>query len=140
MRLVVDASALVAQALRAAGRLLLTDPRLDLLIAAEVSGEAQHEIRRRAALVAARLGLIGQDAAEFLRSALQAADRPTLWQPSGYSAYLAEAVRRVPRDPTDAPTVALALASDAAIWTTDLDFFGCGVPVWTTETLRLHLR
>ncbi len=123
MRLVVDASALVAQALRAAGRLLLTDPRLDLLIAAEASGEAQHEIRRRAALVASRLGLPSRDAAEFLRSALVAAARPTLWQPIGYSAYLAVALRRVPRDPTDAPTVALALASDAAIWT----------PTWTSS-------
>lgn len=48
--------------------------------------------------------------------------------------------RRIPRDPNDAPTVALALALDCGIWTNDNDFFGCGVPVWTTETLLLHLE
>jgi hypothetical protein len=41
--------------------------------------------------------------------------------------------QRVPRDPGDWPTVALAL--DADIWAADTDFPGCGVPTWTTETL-----
>ncbi len=69
MRLVVDASALVAEALRAWGRKLLADTQLEFL----------------------------------------------------------------------APTVALALALDCGIWTNDRDFFGCGLPVWVTETLRAHL-
>jgi len=38
------------------------------------------------------------------------------------------------------PTVALALALDCGIWTTDNDFLGCGLPVWTPETLLLHLE
>jgi predicted nucleic acid-binding protein len=36
--------------------------------------------------------------------------------------------------------VALALTLDCGIWTADQDFFGCGLPVSTTETLTLHLR
>ena len=56
-----------------------------------------------------------------------------------YADRLTEASRRIPRDPRDAPTVALALALDCGIWTGDGDFLGCGVPVWTTETLQLQL-
>ena len=46
---------------------------------------------------------------------------------------------RIPRDPNDWPTVALALSMGIGIWTNDQDFFGCGVPVWTTETLLTHV-
>ena len=37
-------------------------------------------------------------------------------------------------------TVALSLALPAAIWTEDYDFFGCGCPTWTTETLLLQVN
>jgi hypothetical protein len=47
---------------------------------------------------------------------------------------------RIPRDPDDWPTVALALAVDAGIWTRDADFLGCGLPTWITETLLAHLE
>ena len=47
--------------------------------------------------------------------------------------------RRIPRDPNDWPTVALAIALDAGIFTNDYDFFGCGCPTWTMETLRGEL-
>jgi len=43
--------------------------------------------------------------------------------------------RRIPRDPEDWPTVALALVLEAHIWTHDHDFLGCGVATWTTQTL-----
>jgi hypothetical protein len=33
----------------------------------------------------------------------------------------------------------LALALDAAIWTLDGDFLGCGVATWTAETLLAEL-
>ncbi len=51
----------------------------------------------------------------------------------------------MPRDPDDAPTVALALAlggdeGECGIWTNDGDFLGCGLPTWTTDTLIAHLR
>ena len=59
---------------------------------------------------------------------------------SAESDRLEEARRRIPSDPRDAPTVAVGLTLDCGIWTGDRDFFGCGLPVWTTETLQLYLE
>lgn len=56
-----------------------------------------------------------------------------------YGEHEAAARDRIPRDPNDWPTVALALSMGIGIWTNDYDFFGCGVPVWTTQTLLTHL-
>lgn len=50
------------------------------------------------------------------------------------------AIRRVPRDERDWPTVAAALALDAPILTADADFLGCGVATWTVETLVAELE
>jgi predicted nucleic acid-binding protein len=63
----------------------------------------------------------------------------TMMPREGYADRIDEARRCIPRDPNNAPTVALALALDCGIWTNDHDFFGCGLPVWVTETLRVHL-
>jgi predicted nucleic acid-binding protein len=43
------------------------------------------------------------------------------------------------RDPDDWPVVATALAVGSPIWTEDHDFFGCGVAVWRTELIEIHL-
>lgn len=51
-----------------------------------------------------------------------------------------EARNRIPRDPNDWSTVALALSMNAAIWTQDCDFLGCGCPTWTTETLLIQMQ
>ena len=51
-----------------------------------------------------------------------------------------EAKECIPRDPDDWHTVALAIHLDAAIWTQDNDFLGCGCPCWTTDTLISHLK
>ena len=141
MRLVVDASALVAEALRVRGRELLAHAYLDLFAAAEVWSETEHEVRRRSALLAAR-GHLSEDTATHLAEEAIEAVRSyiTIVTREVYRDHTEEARRRVPRDLTDAPTVALALALDCGIWTSDRDFFGCGVPVWTTETLVLHLQ
>ncbi|MDQ6775880.1 MAG: PIN domain-containing protein [Actinomycetota bacterium] len=50
------------------------------------------------------------------------------------------ALRRVPRDERDWPTVALAISLNVAILTADNDFLGCGCPTWTVETLIAELR
>jgi predicted nucleic acid-binding protein len=50
------------------------------------------------------------------------------------------ALRRVPRDERDWPTVALAISVNVAILTTDNDFLGCGCATWTVETLIAELR
>lgn len=49
-----------------------------------------------------------------------------------------EAKRRMKnRDIKDWPIVATALLFNCPIWTEDKDFFGVGVPLWTTD--RIHL-
>lgn len=57
-----------------------------------------------------------------------------------YASLEETALRRVPRDPRDWPTVALAIVLDAAILTGDNDFLGCGCPTWTVETLRREME
>src|SRR3712207_3335918 len=140
MRLVVDASTLVAEALRARGRELIRHPNLELLIAAEAWQEARHELRKRAAVLGER-GYLDACAATQLSaevfSTIEA--RVTVVAPDVYASRVEEARRRIPRDPRDAPTVALALAQEIGIWTADRDFFGCGVPVWTTDVLLAEL-
>jgi predicted nucleic acid-binding protein len=80
-------------------------------------------------------------AAVLLETALRTVRRRVELVPAELYAYReAEARRRIPCDPDDWPTVALALALDAGIWTNDYDFFGCGVATWTTETLIAHLQ
>ena len=37
---------------------------------------------------------------------------------------------------SDWPTLAAAMALDAEIWSEDTDFFGVGVPVWTSHNTR----
>lgn len=54
MQLVIDASTLVAEALRARGRKLLAHSSLDLVVAAEAWSETQHELRKRVALLVER--------------------------------------------------------------------------------------
>ena len=36
--------------------------------------------------------------------------------------------------------LAAALAIGCPIWTEDTDFFGCGVPTWTTSRVAMYLR
>lgn len=43
------------------------------------------------------------------------------------------------RDEEDWPILALALALNCPIWTEDTDFFGTGVPVWTTNRIEIFL-
>lgn len=63
---------------------------------------------------------VPQDAYEFLRAA---------------------ALSRIEsRDPDDWPILATALALDCPIWTEDQDFFGAGVPTWTTDRVELYLN
>ena len=85
-------------------------------------------------------------AGALLRTAIELIDEVTTIVPQGENAdFLDRAAYRIPRDPEDAPTVALALAlrgdeGRCGIWTNDGDFLGCGIPTWTTETLVAHLR
>lgn len=43
------------------------------------------------------------------------------------------------RDEEDWPVVALALRLDCPVWTEDQDFFGTGIPTWTTDRVEIYL-
>src|SRR5262249_38548802 len=44
------------------------------------------------------------------------------------------------RDENDWPILASALGLACPIWTEDADFFGTGVPVWTTNRIEIFLK
>lgn len=48
--------------------------------------------------------------------------------------------RMLSRDVDDWPIVAASLLLRCPVWTEDQDFFGSGVPTWTTTTVELYLR
>lgn len=55
-----------------------------------------------------------------------------------YQERIIEAQQRIKdRDMHDWPVIATALLFNCPIWTEDNDFFGVGIPVWTTN--RIHL-
>jgi predicted nucleic acid-binding protein len=140
MRLVVDASTLVAEALRARGRALLVHPALDLLVAEDAWSETEHELRKRVARIVEGGHLEAATAQQLLDETLATLSaRITLVPRELYADALEEARWRIPRDNRNAPTVALALTLGCGIWTADRDFFGCGVAVWVTGVLRAHL-
>jgi len=141
MRLVIDANVLVSEVLRERGVALLQSPEIDLLIAPEILGEARYEIQRRVGILRTRGVLTPDRASEWLDHALTVVETEVIPVDSNrYAGFLTEARKRIPRDPSDAPTVAVALALDCGIWTNDYDFFGCGVATWTTETILRQLE
>ena len=140
MKLAADASSLVAESLRARGEQVITHQNLTLYITVPTWSEVEHEIGRRLDAMLRR-GRIDVDerGRMFDRAMTMLAENLTIVTEREYGQYEAEANDRIPRDPRDWPTVALALQLGIGIWTVDDDFFGCGVPVWTTETLLTHL-
>lgn len=140
MRLVVDANILVAELIRKRGRELISYPSLELYMAERAWDEARYELGKRIALMMQK-GWFDQDMGQhLLNHAFNLAEARVVLVP--YEVYAVQeliAKARIPRDPDDWPTVALALVLEAAIWTSDQDFFGCGLPTWTTDTLLAHL-
>jgi predicted nucleic acid-binding protein len=136
IELVVDANVLVGELLRERGQDLLEHIDLHLMIAPRAANEAHYELQRRVDAMV-RQGRIGEDRGALL---IQAANgiiqRRLLVIPASiYESVEVQARLRIRRDPDDWPTVAVALAIGAGIWTNDQDFCGCGLPVWSTETL-----
>lgn len=57
-----------------------------------------------------------------------------------YSPLKEDAMNRIAmRDADDWPVLASAILIDCPVWTEDTDFFGTGVPVWTTDRVELYL-
>jgi predicted nucleic acid-binding protein len=58
-----------------------------------------------------------------------------------YADFEAPARQRLARrDESDWPYLALALKLGCPIWTEDQDFFGSGVPTWTTDRVEIYLE
>ena len=140
MKIAADASAIVAESVRERGRRIISHEALELFIAVPTWSEVEHEIRRRLDAMLEH-GQISPARRESLcdETVRLLPENVTVVPETEYSEHEGVARARIPRDPNDWPTVALALALDAGIWTNDYDFFGCGVPVWITETLSPHL-
>ena len=138
IRIVVDTNVLIRGLLHERDRTLIADPRLALHISVRAWDELERHLPRRIlAYVRGRPGLeIGE---ARLTNELRAFAMLYLTRVDGYDPFESEARERIPRDPDDWHTVAVALALDAAIWTEDRHFFGCGVATWTTDTLRTYL-
>ncbi len=141
MRLVVDTNILVAELLRKRGRALISSQSLELFLAEKMKNEAQYELQKRIYIIVNKANLTQKEGQFQLELALGLINNRITTVPlSDYQSFEAEARKRIPRDPNDWETVALALALSAAIWTEDYDFFGCGCPTWTTQTLLLQIN
>jgi len=140
MRLVVDANILVGELIRGRGRELIARPELELYIAESAWEEACHELSKRIAAMVQKGVFSSQVGQDLLADAIALAEaRVSLVPHEVYAASETIARARIPRDPNDWFTVALALILNAGIWTNDKDFLGCGLPTWTTETLISYL-
>jgi predicted nucleic acid-binding protein len=140
VKLATDASSLVAESLRDRGERIFRHEDLELYIAVPTWSEVEHEVDRRLNAMV-RHGRLAPTRRELVlvETLTVLAGHLTVVNETVYGPYEAEARERIPRDPNDWPTVAVALSLDTGIWTSDYDFFGCGVPVWTTQTLLAHL-
>ncbi len=75
-----------------------------------------------------------EDAAAQMSEVVSAME---LYQQPTYRAEEASAKARIHyKNTKDWPILAAALAHNGAIWTDDRDFFGVGVPTWTTRNIR----
>ena len=141
MRLVVDTNILVAELVRKRGRDLITSQSLELFLAEKMKNEVQYELQKRISIIVSRTNLTQELGQLQLEAALRLIDRKIMTFPlSFYQSFEEEARKRIPRDLNDWEAIALALALPAAIWTEDYDFFGCGCPTWTTQTLLLQIN
>jgi predicted nucleic acid-binding protein len=140
MRLVVDASVLVSELLRARGRARIADERLELFLAEHTLSEVRHELPRRVAAFVRHRGLDPDAGQTLVDSCLDAVTANLTTVPEvAYQPLHEEALWRCVRDPRDWPAVAVALSVNAAVWTEDGDFLGTGVATWSTRTLDTWL-
>jgi predicted nucleic acid-binding protein len=140
VKLVVDANVLVAEIRRERSRLILNHPLPVFMITELAVSEARHELLKRLTALRER-GWLAADQVQGIQERLDRllTNRFAIVPRERYAALEAVARDRVPGDPDDWPTVALALSEGAAIWTEDQDFFGCGVATWRTAILLGHL-
>lgn len=140
--LAIDANVILSAITNAPGRDALENPSLRLLIATYAFDEiAEHLARilhRKAASASAAISSADANAQHIRYMAFIERNTRQI-SVHDYAQHEAEARDRVPGDPDDWHTVALALAFATEIWTNDRHFLGCGVPTWTSEALRRRL-
>jgi len=119
---------------------MLQHPGLRLIIAEYTRDEVRERLLTRVEGVVRTGQIAGTDAAMRLAAAITLAEAVALpISLSAYQKFETEARERLPHDRDDWHTVALALAFGIAIWTNDKHYLGCGIPVWTTDTLRRRI-
>lgn len=80
-------------------------------------------------------GDVGVKVLDGLASVVQSVDEYI------YSDLRQQARQRIStRDVDDWPVLACAMALGCPIWTEDKDFFGTGVPIWTTNRVSLYFE
>ena len=142
MIIVADASVLIAQLLRQDGIKLIKRSEISVVVADAQWNETWYELNRRLEVMVS-YGKITTSGATTRQQEIQdlIEDETIEIVVSGiYEQFEVIARRRVPRDPNDWPSVALAIALNAGILTNDHDFLGCGCPTWTVETLLSELE
>jgi predicted nucleic acid-binding protein len=137
LAVVLDANILIRFAIgRQVPRLLATyAPSVDFL----APDTAFVEAKRNLPIILRARGHSGVGEAATLAALDAAADIITAVPASSYEPMRAAALARIgPRDPDDWPALACALLLNCPIWTEDRDFFGVGVPIWTTARVEIY--
>ena len=138
MRLAVDTNILIGELLRVRGQRYFLDSGHEYFTSERVLSEALHELPRRIRRMTAWTTTGREELERSLAAALNIIDERIEVIPDAYlTAWEAEARQRVPRDPDDWELVAVALLTDAGLWTADADFLGCGLPTWSTSVLHV---
>lgn len=156
MILIVDANILIGELLRKRGRKLIQNTALKLYISQKALEETFYELNKRIISFQTNNDMSDEEAEDTL-SLIKSIINLHIqkYEQKNYIHLESEARKRIPNDPNDWETIALALllnsspfiynkndfeCSCPAIWTQDKDFLGCGFPTWTTDTLLLYLN
>lgn len=134
--IVLDANILIRAVLGQRVRELIGDHSLaiDFFAPEAAYAEARNHLPR----VLRKRGIPEQLAISAL-TLLEAIAKPV--QESFYLDRREEALARISkRDPNDWPVLACALILACPIWTEDADFFGVGVPTWTTDRVHIYFE
>ena len=133
----MDTNILIGELLRMRGLRYLTGAPHLYVTSQRVISEARYELPRRIARIAVRggqrddLDIILNTALAFINEQIEVIPTASLLPLE------TEARLRVPRDPNDWELVAVALLTEAGLWTADADFLGCGLPTWSTPVLHV---
>lgn len=99
--------------------------------------ETRHELGKRIEKIMVRKEVFSQAAGQnLLSNAITLSETKLIIVPHEiYASWETIARLRIPRDPNDWFTVALALVLPAGIWTNDGDFLGCGLQLGLQKRL-----